>query len=468
MIALRLISFAGIVLLTIASQAAAQQRLFAVMKGSAGSQWVAHLMEAAIVDGRVVSVAHGASVPGLPREAAVAAGGRYVVWQHQAVDGGERLALFDRLAGQASVAGWEVWGVGVSDPTGPRLLAPIRGAIANISALGIAALPNTAGLQARALSRDGRRLYAVRLGYDPSPYHDIVVLDSMTGQVVRTVRVPGVSWRVPEVAVADDEASVWLWTETETPPVTELTIRRIDMTSGAETLSIPLPNGNSTGLQVTPRGLLLDEEGQRVAISVAYTRNGTLDRRTVTGEIRVFDSATGDEIGRTDVEGFSTVHLDRGTRSILAFSQSRTVEFSGPTWCGPPVVRVLFPDPGRAPEVSRAAPGGRECYVVAFASPPPAPQLDPPSISASGSVTLSWSNPPELTAGFVVEAGSAPGLANLASFPVAGGATLTVENVPPGSYHVRVRARNDIGLGVPSNEILVHVPAAGAAVGSIP
>jgi hypothetical protein len=57
-----------------------------------------------------------------------------------------------------------------------------------------------------------------------------------------------------------------------------------------------------------------------------------------------------------------------------------------------------------------------------------------------------------------VEAGSAPGLADLASITIESGTTLRVPNVPSGSYFVRVRARNYIGLSVASNEARVDVP----------
>jgi hypothetical protein len=101
---------------------------------------------------------------------------------------------------------------------------------------------------------------------------------------------------------------------------------------------------------------------------------------------------------------------------------------------------------------------GVECIVVAFASPPVAPVFNAPVVSADRSVSLTWSGPPELTNGFVVEAGSGPGLADLVSFSVDGATTLTVPDVPSGSYYVRVRARNYIGLSVASNEVRVGVP----------
>ena len=72
-------------------------------------------------------------------------------------------------------------------------------------------------------------------------------------------------------------------------------------------------------------------------------------------------------------------------------------------------------------------------------------------------MTLSWARSPELTTTFTVEAGSAPGLSNLAFVPVMTGTTLTVPDVPPGTYYVRVRAWNYIGASVPSNEVVVEV-----------
>jgi hypothetical protein len=82
------------------------------------------------------------------------------------------------------------------------------------------------------------------------------------------------------------------------------------------------------------------------------------------------------------------------------------------------------------------------------------------NLSASGTgsaVNLRWSAPSSggPVAGYIVEAGSAPGLSNLASLPV--GAVTTFEtNAPPGTYYVRVRAVNARGVGAASNEIIVR------------
>jgi hypothetical protein len=57
--------------------------------------------------------------------------------------------------------------------------------------------------------------------------------------------------------------------------------------------------------------------------------------------------------------------------------------------------------------------------------------------------------------GYIVEAGSAPGLSDLATLPV-GKVTRFVVTAPPGVYYVRVRAINARGPSASSNEIVVR------------
>lgn len=77
--------------------------------------------------------------------------------------------------------------------------------------------------------------------------------------------------------------------------------------------------------------------------------------------------------------------------------------------------------------------------------------------SVSGlAVALSWT--PVLGAtGYLVEAGSAPGLANLAALPLV--ATSLAGTVPAGTYYVRVRALSACGVGDASNEVVLRVGA---------
>ena len=68
-------------------------------------------------------------------------------------------------------------------------------------------------------------------------------------------------------------------------------------------------------------------------------------------------------------------------------------------------------------------------------------------------LTLRWTAAAGASS-YIIEAGSAPGGANLANFSV-GAATSFTADIPPGTYHVRVRAANATGLSGPSNEVVV-------------
>ncbi len=92
-------------------------------------------------------------------------------------------------------------------------------------------------------------------------------------------------------------------------------------------------------------------------------------------------------------------------------------------------------------------------------SPPSAPTALTNSV-ALDTVSLSWT--PATTGGpadsYILEAGSGPGLANIATFVLNSPNTSTVVNaVPPGIYHVRVRARNVLGTSGPSPDTVVTV-----------
>jgi hypothetical protein len=84
--------------------------------------------------------------------------------------------------------------------------------------------------------------------------------------------------------------------------------------------------------------------------------------------------------------------------------------------------------------------------------------------------TLSWTAPAGPAengpTAYVIEAGSAPGLSNLAVLPV-GNVTRFQTLAPAGVYYVRVRAVNPAGVGPASNEIIVQAGTGPGAPGNL-
>jgi hypothetical protein len=86
-------------------------------------------------------------------------------------------------------------------------------------------------------------------------------------------------------------------------------------------------------------------------------------------------------------------------------------------------------------------------------------------------VTLSWLGPStgDLPTSYIIEAGSAPGRVDLANFDIGSNApTFVTDGVPPGTYFVRVRARNNAGVSAPSNDVAVIVTGSGGCTPAAP
>jgi predicted phage tail protein len=106
------------------------------------------------------------------------------------------------------------------------------------------------------------------------------------------------------------------------------------------------------------------------------------------------------------------------------------------------------------------SPTSNEITVVS-AGPCNTPPAAPSNLTAQmlgNVVTLNWTAPAGgcPATGYVVQAGSASGVSDLALFDVGAATSLTVA-APPGTYYVRVMARNAFGNGGVSNEVTVSV-----------
>ena len=122
-------------------------------------------------------------------------------------------------------------------------------------------------------------------------------------------------------------------------------------------------------------------------------------------------------------------------------------------WCRPVyVVRVRGGEPANgvsrpSAEVSVTVSGSATCVT-----PPPAP-IGYTAQTGGLLVALSWAASPSAT-GYILEAGSGPGLANLVNSRL-GNVTTFTATAPAGTYYTRVRAMNDCGVSTASS---VEVP----------
>ncbi len=135
------------------------------------------------------------------------------------------------------------------------------------------------------------------------------------------------------------------------------------------------------------------------------------------------------------------------------------------------LARVPFSGPTTTFQAT-APPGSyfvRLAATNAFGTSGPSNEIDlrvglpgaPASLSASlhdRIVTLRWSAASGFVSGYLLEAGTQPGSTNLATIPIT--ETMFVSPpLSPGRYYVRVRAIGQPGVGPPSNEIVIDVPA---------
>ena len=76
------------------------------------------------------------------------------------------------------------------------------------------------------------------------------------------------------------------------------------------------------------------------------------------------------------------------------------------------------------------------------------------------SVKASWQAPTgtENPTSYVIESGSGPGKNDVGTFIVPASATFLDRQGVPGTFHIRVYARNACGTSAPSNEVSVTLP----------
>jgi len=136
-----------------------------------------------------------------------------------------------------------------------------------------------------------------------------------------------------------------------------------------------------------------------------------------------------------------------GRSDVLSLNVGAVTSYHGMVPAGTYFVRVRGVN-----AVGRSDPSNE---VVIRAAAPGAPtNLGASEIGAL--VSLQWTAPAgPPAAGYILEAGTGPGLSNIGSLNV-GSATTFAAPALPGVYYVRVRAVNAQGVGAPSNEIVIQ------------
>ncbi len=105
-----------------------------------------------------------------------------------------------------------------------------------------------------------------------------------------------------------------------------------------------------------------------------------------------------------------------------------------------------------------SGPSGEVFFTIGAPDPLPAAPTNVTSSVSGSTLTLSWTAPPGPVTGYVLEAGTAPGLANTGAATIGASTSFVIPGVPPGTYYVRVRAITSAGSGAPSTDVTVTLP----------
>ena len=131
---------------------------------------------------------------------------------------------------------------------------------------------------------------------------------------------------------------------------------------------------------------------------------------------------------------------------------------------------VLSPAALAGERMFAGAPGVSDPTRAPGAADPPGSPGNLVGSAAGSTVSLSWDAPTTggAPSAYTIEAGSAPGFANLADFSTGNSATrFSTSGVLPGLYFIRVRATNSAGASNPSNEIQLAIGPPGPPSGLV-
>ena len=105
-----------------------------------------------------------------------------------------------------------------------------------------------------------------------------------------------------------------------------------------------------------------------------------------------------------------------------------------------------------------SGPSGEVFMTIGAPDPLPAAPTNVAASVSGSTVTLTWTAPPGPVTGYVLEGGTALGLANIGAIQVGAVTSFAIPGAPSGVYAVRVRAITSAGSGAASTDVVVVVP----------
>ena len=104
-----------------------------------------------------------------------------------------------------------------------------------------------------------------------------------------------------------------------------------------------------------------------------------------------------------------------------------------------------------------SGPSGEVFFTIGAPDPLPAAPTNLAASVTGSTVSLTWSAPAGPVTGYVLEGGTALGLANIGAIQVGAVTSFAIPGAPPGVYAVRVRGVTSAGSGAPSADVVVVV-----------
>lgn len=376
------------------------------------------------------------------------ADGRYVAWLGETFGESRALSVFDRDTGSGGrQRGWApaVWPDNfrsiVAHPTEVRAFVTIDAQLLELSAAGVRALDTRGPVRTiDGISADGHTLLLSRpIGAD----RRVVRFDTRTDT---TLEESVFALEVGSLVLAPDGASLYLHAYGSEPGNPSHIYRRIDAATGAL-----LAERIEPGLGMR-QVVAVDPHTGRVYVTPIDGTFQVLDPVT----LALVGTVTHTLPGPTRIASTQLVFDPHLPRLFLLAARD-----PGPSATDGGTVIDVF-DVGTLARIgggSLGIQGGFGSGSMVVVPRPPSPATLSAVVDGSR-VTLQWApgSGPGRATGFRVEAGSAPGLADVARIEAPDSLTFSVAAVPAATYHVRVRATSRAGTSDPSPEVVVRVP----------